>query len=198
MADEEIGTGRGRVLRITRVRAGGWTKERRTRFLQVLATTCNVRMATRAAEMRPTAAYDLRKRDAVFAGLWDEAMAIGYERLEAALLERALIGVNAISLEDIVAGDEVVLVAPDNAVDAVDAVSRRGHRVPGSGIAPAPTADTPPLAIDVHLALALLNRRGSGKSSGGRGPGRIVTAAETDAALRRKLDVLARKTKQEE
>ena len=66
----------------------------------------------------------------------------------------------------------------------------RGHAVPGSGI------DTTKLtSTDVQLALAVLNRHRAtveGRASKPRGA-RRVTQEETDAALTRKLDALARK-----
>ena len=74
----------------TKVPAKGWTKAKRTRFLDTLAATAHVRMAAKAAEMGPQSAYKLRRRDPTFAALWDAAREQGYERLETALLARAL------------------------------------------------------------------------------------------------------------
>jgi|GEM_PF-1194535 len=88
------GAGGGRMGRVP---AGGWTKARRTRFLDHLAATGHVGMAAEAAEMHASGAYALRRRDAAFAGLWDAALEIGFARLEAELLSKALgDGINAI------------------------------------------------------------------------------------------------------
>ncbi len=84
--------------RLARVPATGWTKARRTRFLDELAATGHVGMATKAAAMHPSGAYALRRRDAAFAGLWDAALETGFARLEAELLSKALgDGINAIA-----------------------------------------------------------------------------------------------------
>jgi hypothetical protein len=74
----------------TKVPAKGWTKAKRTRFLDTLAATAHVRMAAKAAGMGPQAAYKLRRRDPAFAALWAAALELGYERLETGLLARAL------------------------------------------------------------------------------------------------------------
>jgi hypothetical protein len=83
--------------RMARVLATGWTKARRTRFLDHLAATGHVGMSAKAAGMDVSGAYALRRRDAAFAGLWEAALEIGFARLEAELLSKALgDGINAI------------------------------------------------------------------------------------------------------
>ena len=67
-----------------------WTAAKRKTFLQVLAETCNVQAAERAAGIGAGSAYCLRLRDGEFARLWAAAMETGYVRLEAALLRRAM------------------------------------------------------------------------------------------------------------
>lgn len=70
-----------------------WTAEKRARFLDHLAQTCNIAASLRAVGVkRSTSLYQLRRRDAQFRAGWDEALALGYARLEAALLDRALNG----------------------------------------------------------------------------------------------------------
>lgn len=96
--DDEIVGGTNRPLQIAKVKEGGWNKERRATFLTVLAQTCNVSRACKATGMKNDP-YALRRRDPAFARLWEEALAIGYERLEVMLLQRALKGVNAIDLD---------------------------------------------------------------------------------------------------
>lgn len=60
--------------------------------LDELAATCNVKAAVRAAGMKPSGVYKLRRRSAAFRALWAEALREGYARLELALLDRALNG----------------------------------------------------------------------------------------------------------
>ena len=59
------------------IRADGWTAERQLRFLDALARTRSVSRAAAAADMSRTSAYHLRERrdGALFAALWDEALA---------------------------------------------------------------------------------------------------------------------------
>ena len=173
---ERIASARNRVIQKARVRKDGWTRARRQRFLDVLAETCNVRLACATAGLATSSAYELRRRDTAFAGLWAEALMQGYEALEAALLAHALTGVNAI-----------VIGEPDPN-DAAEPAPARA--VPGSGFAP--RALNP---ASVQLALALLNRHRQGvdgKPFKGR---KRPTPAETDAALKKQLDALARQIK---
>lgn len=74
-------------------RHDGWTPNRRALFLQALADTCNVTMACHAAGMSSGAIYPLRKRDPAFRAQWTDALREGYSRLEAALLDRAINGI---------------------------------------------------------------------------------------------------------
>jgi hypothetical protein len=94
--------------------------------------------------------------DAAFAAAWDEALAIGYDRLENALLVYAI-----------------------GKVDAVAAGA------PGASISNG----------DLQLAVGMLQRHRAA-DGGRRGqvlPARMPTEAESDAALKRALDGLARR-----
>jgi hypothetical protein len=171
---EHLGRGDARPIQKRKVRANGWTKTRRETFLSVLADSCNVKHATAAAGMTSGGVYQLRKRDPAFAKLWADALEVGYDRLETALLERALIGVNAIDM--------------DAVVDAADA-GVPDKIVPGSGFTASSLA---PGAV--QLALALLNRhRRDGGSRPATQRGRWPTPEETDAALNKQLDALAKR-----
>lgn len=174
------GGNRRRVQRV-RIKPGGWTKARRTAFLKALAETCNVSLSTELAGMRGKSAYDLRKRDPAFARLWEEALDIGYDRLETLLLQRAIEGVNDVDVPALV--DD----APAGGGDA-PADPPRGHHRPGSGVAPARGRN------DTQLALAMLNRREALKAGKGLGRGqrKSMTADEVDVLLAKKLDALAR------
>lgn len=178
--DVFIGANNRRPLQVRRCTKAGWTKRRRTVFLDTLAQTCNVSMAEKAAGVANRSAYALRKRDAGFAALWHEALTAGYGRLEEALLGHALQAIN-----DIVIADDAC--APFSIDD----------ETPPSGAARLVAPRLPDASV--RLALALLDRhRRTVEGTGAiRGPRKIATATmeETDAALRKKLDVLARKLK---
>lgn len=73
-------------------RCVGWTEAKREAFLAALAQTCNVSASARKVKLTAQGAYKLRLRDAGFRAGWQEALEQGYERLEMALLERALNG----------------------------------------------------------------------------------------------------------
>ena len=69
-----------------------WSKTKGEKFLSVLTETCNVSEACRRSRVPVTVAYRRRKMDAAFRASWAEAIAIGYQRLEGVLLERAFHG----------------------------------------------------------------------------------------------------------
>lgn len=69
-----------------------WSKAKAVRFLSVVAETCNVSEACRRSGVPMTVAYRRRRMDAAFRAEWAEAIAIGYQRLEALLLDRAFNG----------------------------------------------------------------------------------------------------------
>lgn len=129
---------------------------RQLRFAKVLAETCNVAAAASAAGRTEATLHRWRSVDAAFAAAWDEALAIGYDRLENALL------VYAIGKVDAVAGG------------AAGASISNG---------------------DLQLAVGMLQRHRAA-DGGRRGqvlPVKMPTEAETDAALKRALDGLARR-----
>lgn len=175
---DEISSGSGRALqRVDKQK--GWTKERRKVFLETLAATCNVQRSMRAAGMGSgSGIYQLRRRDPAFAALWQDAMTLGYERLEAALLAHALEGINAIEIE----GSVPVTIGEDAPIEG-DTV-----RFPGSGLRASPAP------ADIQLALQLLNRHRKTVSSGraARGFVKQISPGEVTASLCHRLDVLAR------
>lgn len=69
-----------------------WTKEKETRFLSVLAETCNVTLAAKEAGVSSSGAYQRKKDNAAFRAAWLEAIAAAYSWLELVLLERAFNG----------------------------------------------------------------------------------------------------------
>ena len=98
--DDEIGPQHNGPLQIKKTKANGWTKARRNAFLTELAMSCNVRRAHVAAEMAQGSAYRLRRRDPLFAKQWQDALELGYERLELALVRRALEAVDELTVDE--------------------------------------------------------------------------------------------------
>lgn len=78
----------GRRAQVARARPCEWTPRSEKRFFEALAATCNVKASAHEAGHGLSSAYCYRKRSNAFAERWDEALTIGYHRLEFALLER--------------------------------------------------------------------------------------------------------------
>ena len=112
--DDKIVAQSNRPIQAKSGRMRDWTLAKRTAFLTELASSCNVRRATAAVGMAPTTAYKLRDREPAFARAWQAALLIGYERLEAALLARALEAVGEIDFEAL---DERVALVEKMTVD---------------------------------------------------------------------------------
>ena len=74
-------------------RPSDWSQEKADKFIQVLADSCNVSLAARAIKRSIGNVYLQRSKDAEFRASWDQALSIGYARLEMMMLERALHGV---------------------------------------------------------------------------------------------------------
>jgi hypothetical protein len=74
-------------------RPGDWTEAMADLFIEALADSCNVSLAARAIDRSISNVYKQRTTNAAFRGAWDQALAIGYARLEMMMLERALHGV---------------------------------------------------------------------------------------------------------
>ena len=64
-----------------------FTRERKRRFLEWFAATCNVRFAARQVGVSQSTAYRNRMSDPDFAEAWGRALDQGYVRLEIKLLE---------------------------------------------------------------------------------------------------------------
>lgn len=154
---------------------GAWARSRtrQAKFVAILTETCNVSAAARAAGVAASTCYRWRAGDAGFAGQWDAALGVGYDRLEAALLDYALE-----RIERGVADPEVI--APDAVKGSVVAA------LAGRSIS----------YTDLQFAVGLLARHraaGTGKKPVRGKP--LPTQAQTDAVLRRALDGLARRVK---
>ena len=73
-----------------------WTKAKERKFLEALATCCNVKLAAKMAKVGTSAAYVRRQKNAAFRTAWETALATGYAQLELMMLERALHGVEKV------------------------------------------------------------------------------------------------------
>ena len=80
------GRERGRP-QIARARVHGWSPRVEERFLGALTATCNVKAACAEVGLTPASAYGHRLRWPAFARRWHAAVALGYDRIEAALIE---------------------------------------------------------------------------------------------------------------
>ena len=89
----------GNRTQLRKVSKRNWTKAKEAKFLKVLAETCNVRQACEEAGVSDTQAYRRRKSDASFRASWVEAIGTAYQRLELALLERALNGTEKVVIK---------------------------------------------------------------------------------------------------
>ncbi|MBT2186703.1 hypothetical protein [Sphingobium nicotianae] len=76
-----------------------WSERAERVFLEMLAATCNVRLAAREVGFSTVAIYRRRLRYPAFAALWAEAMEHGYARIEAQLVERATDSVVRLELD---------------------------------------------------------------------------------------------------
>jgi hypothetical protein len=70
-----------------------WSAKRETIFLDTLAQTAKVAAAIRASKLSESNVYRHRRRSEAFRAKWAAALAEGFERLEAMMLDRALNGV---------------------------------------------------------------------------------------------------------
>lgn len=77
-------------------RRSDWTPEMSAQFIETLSETCNVTLAAAAIGRSISNVYKWRGKDATFRAQWEQALAIGYSRLEMMLLERALHGVEKV------------------------------------------------------------------------------------------------------
>lgn len=78
------------TIRMVRERRYTLTDTKRAIFLDHVAATCNVRYSAEKIGVVTTALYAARRRDPEFAEQWRAAIHMGYDRLEALLVERAL------------------------------------------------------------------------------------------------------------
>ncbi|WP_206434945.1 hypothetical protein [Sphingomonas sp. S-NIH.Pt1_0416] len=145
-----------------------WTQARRRQFLEALAISADAGVAARAVGETLGAARGLRRRDPGFAKGWAEAIGAAHALVEEGRLRRMLILLS---------------------------VAEGGEDGGEAGAGTAGLSITPPLsATEVQFYLKLLARRDAlAKAGDGVSEAVRADAAETDAALERALDGLARR-----
>lgn len=155
------------------IRADQWTKEKRERFLDLLAATGNASYSARQVGMSAWSAFALRRRDPAFASLWQESLDCAYDVLEARLLARAL-------------GDPT---AADPANDVT----------PGTSLTPDDYAAAEAV-FDERLAQDLLKRRDGLSAPRSRGGPRVryLSPEELTDVLEKQLATLRRQLKNQQ
>lgn len=88
----------------SRKRLAGWSAGRQRLFLQTLAETGCVHLASNAARLSARSAYRLRTRSPAFARAWDTALQLSVARLSAIVFDRAING----RVEQLYEGGELV------------------------------------------------------------------------------------------
>ena len=76
----------------SRKRLAGWSADRQRLFLETLAETGSVHLASNAARLTARSAYRLRTRSPAFARAWDTALQLSVGRLSAIVFDRAING----------------------------------------------------------------------------------------------------------
>jgi len=139
----------GRAAQVRRARVRQWTPRAERRFLSVLAATCNVKTACAEVGLWPGSAYNHRKRSPGFAARWAEAEAIGYVRIETALVEA---GGNLYSDPEV---EPDIAITGMTAWDAFHLLRMHQHNVRGLGKAPGGPRT---VATDAEIVVALTRR----------------------------------------
>ena len=200
--------GKNRVLVARKPRAKEWTLERQATFLEELAMTGNVTTSVVVVGMSLGGAYHRRSHDPAFAAAWQAALSRGYDRLEELLLATSLAsldrddgrlggqgdddpshgGVEAPRNEPVAVGDA------DAVGDAGAVEEGRGDKlwsgaaVPGAGLIKLSSVTA------IQFALAMLNQHRAREARGRQSSQTCrATSVETDAALLKLLDSLARR-----
>lgn len=146
------GAGGGKRVQIARARLKQWSPRVEERFLATLAATCNVKAACAEVRLTPASAYNHRKRWRAFAERWDEAIEIGYSRIECGLLEHAG---NLFSGE----GPPVLSSMPEmTAAQAIHLLHMHKHQVHGLGKAPGKRWKPPPSLNDPGMRESILRK----------------------------------------
>lgn len=187
--------GKNRLVQIRKPRANEWSAAMQMRFLEALAMTGNVTTSVAAVGMSVGGAYNRRARDPAFAAGWQAALVRGYERLEELLLATALESVGGGTVGETVAGGNT---ADDESGGvgggfgdgggAATGPLGRGQAVPGAGLIQLSSVTA------IQFALSMLNQHRADQARGRRkNQTHRATSIDTDAALGKLLDSLARR-----
>ena len=162
----------------SKAKANSFGARKQTRFLDALALTCNVTRAAAHAGVSASTVWRARHRDPVFQAAWREALAIGYDRLEALVLEHGGAG-------ERITPDPTRVGADDRDDDQNDGA--------------APPIDEP---FDFDRAMkVLIYRRGERNGEPNRRTGRPpsqATREETNAALLKALNAAKRRVEKQQ
>ncbi|WP_432768338.1 MAG: hypothetical protein HEQ22_13055 [Sphingopyxis sp.] len=118
--DDAIQAGDRRVLMKRAPQPREVSDEQKQLFIDALAATCNVRRAAATAGFSYSGAYKMRRHEAGFAEAWQGALETGYARLEMALVERAILTVEALPEEDPAAPPVVGTMTVAQAMDVLN------------------------------------------------------------------------------
>ncbi|RZM31175.1 MAG: hypothetical protein EOP67_34385 [Sphingomonas sp.] len=205
--------GKNRVLVARKPRAKEWTLERQATFLEELAMTGNVTTSVVVVGMSLGGAYHRRSHDPAFAAAWQAALSRGYDRLEELLLATSLASLdrddgrlggqgdddpsdggveaprNETAVGDAGAVGDADAVGDAGAVEDVGGEKLRGGAaVPGAGLIKLSSVTA------IQFALAMLNQHRAREARGRQSSQTCrATSVETDAALLKLLDSLARR-----
>lgn len=163
-----VGANLNNGLQVRRARRGHVTARGEAKFLEALAATANIRLAAEAVGVDSRAFYKRRAQSQDFARRMQEALASGYEAVEFALVKTAL---RTLAPEGAEAGE----------ADGMD-------------------AEGPEPRMSVEQAMTLIAQRAKTMAIGERhAQGKfhsLPSPEESDAALLKRLEMLARKKRE--
>lgn len=108
---------RGRRVQVARARLHQWTPRVEARFLALLERTCNLRLALREVGLSAQSLHEHRKRWPAFDERCEDALDIGYWRLDGGVVTAGLVGLNPRLAEEFDLSPPMV--APMSADDAL-------------------------------------------------------------------------------
>ena len=206
--------GKNRVLVARKPRAKEWTLERQATFLEELAMTGNVTTSVVVVGMSLGGAYHRRSHDPAFAAAWQAALSRGYDRLEELLLATSLAsldrddgrlggqgdddqsdgGVEAPRNKTVAVGDADAVGDAGAVEDAGAAEEVGGEKIWGGAAVPGAGLIKLSSVTAIQFALAMLNQHRAREARGRQSSQTCrATSVETDAALLKLLDSLARR-----
>jgi hypothetical protein len=153
--------------KLRRRRRTAFTAERRQKFLDALAYSCNATAAAEHAGVAVTTPYRHRGEDPEFAAAWRAALDAGYDRLEALVLEHCGAG---------------------QALEPADP-----ERAAAAGTLPAFDFERAMRVLEGYRKV----RGGADRARPGRQPGPNATREETNAALLKAIEAAEKRLARE-